>query len=240
MLRLLFDGLLHLVYPATCFGCAHILPADTRDFCAGCRSDLLSDRLRACTRCGHTIGPFTTSGGECPNCRKVSLPFASVIRLGPYDGVRRELILRMKHAAGEMVAEAVGELFANEVAERVCSAQPSAVVPIPLHWRRRIERGYNQSDVLARAIAKRLELPFRPRWLRRIRNTPHQTGQSASGRRDNVSGAFRAPSGSTLRGQVILLVDDVLTTGSTCSEATTVLLKSGAARVLVAVVAQTL
>jgi predicted amidophosphoribosyltransferase len=80
-------------------------------------------------------------------------------------------------------------------------------------------------------------LPCRPRWLRRIRNTPQQMRQTPADRRDNVRGAFRARARPALRGQTVLLVDDVLTTGSTCSEAARALREAGAARVVVAVLA---
>jgi ComF family protein len=110
-----------------------------------------------------------------------------------------------------------------------------AVVPVPLHWVRRWQRGYNQSSAIAYGLASRLRLPFRPGWLRRTRNTPSQTKQTASGRRDNVRGAFAVPRRVRLDGQTVLLVDDVMTTGATASEAARALRKAGAGRVAVAV-----
>ena len=113
------------------------------------------------------------------------------------------------------------------------------MVPVPLHWRRRWRRGYNQSEALARPIAARLRLPFRPgSWLRRIRNTPEQKGSGmAAERLENVRGAFRV-AGAELAGRTVLLVDDVLTTGSTASEAARTLRRAGAKRVVVAVLAR--
>jgi predicted amidophosphoribosyltransferase len=102
---------------------------------------------------------------------------------------------------------------------------------------RRLRRGYNQSEILARPLAGRLRLPCRPGWLRRGRRTPQQTLQPPAGRRENVRGAFRARAGAGLRGRTVLLVDDVLTTGSTAHEAARALRQAGAARVVVAVLA---
>jgi len=101
------------------------------------------------------------------------------------------------------------------------------------YWR----RGYNQATALARALASGLRIPCRERWLRRVRATPFQTDVAPSARRANVRGAFRAAADPNLKGQTVLLVDDVLTTGGTASEAARTLRAAGAARVVVAVLA---
>src|SRR5262249_56284673 len=106
------------------------------------------------------------------------------------------------------------------------------------HWRRRWRRGYNQSEVLAQALTDRLRVPCRPDWLRRVRHTPQQVGQSATERRENVRNAFAAPARAQLRGKTVLLVDDVLPTGSTASDAARALRTAGAARIVVAVLAR--
>ena len=110
-------------------------------------------------------------------------------------------------------------------------------MPVPLHWWRRWTRGYNQSESLGRALAARLGLPCQGRWLRRVRNTPRQVDQSAAARRENVRNAFVAQGRPDLRGKTVLLVDDVLTTGSTANEAASALRKAGAGRIVVAVLA---
>jgi ComF family protein len=144
----------------------------------------------------------------------------------------------MKHRSGELLAEVVGALWAEQTEARLREVRADIVVPVPLHWRRRLARGYNQSEALARAVADRLGLPCRPSLLRRVRHTPQQTQQSPAGRRDNVRGAFAARLGRAFAGKSILLVDDVMTTGSTASEAARALREDGAARVVVAVLAR--
>jgi ComF family protein len=147
------------------------------------------------------------------------------------------MILRLKHGTGEELAELLGDLWAEQAESRLRDLGAEVVIPVPLHWWRHWRRGYNQSEALARALARKLRLPCRPNWLRRIRHTPQQTRQTPSGRLVNVKGAFRSSAAAALKGKTILLVDDVLTTGSTCNEAAHVLRMAGAARVAVAVLA---
>jgi ComF family protein len=168
------------------------------------------------------------------------MPFAfeRVVRLGPYDGILREAILRLKNLAGEGLAEVLGGLWAEHDTTRLRELGADVVIPIPLHWLRRWTRGYNQSEALAQPLAVGLHLPCRPGWLRRIRSTPQQTQQTPSHRKINVKGAFQGRPRTGLAGKTVLLVDDVMTTGSTASEAARALRQAGAARVVVAVLAR--
>jgi ComF family protein len=171
----------------------------------------------------------------CPRCRDKVLHFETALRLGPYDGILRDVVLRLKHANGEGLADLMGALWAEHAQARLRQCGANVVIPVPLHWWRRLQRGYNQSEALAQTLADSLQLPCRPRWLRRLRHTPKQTLQTPAQRWDNVRGVFRAR--PQVRGLSVLLVDDVLTTGGTASEAARALHAAGAARVVVAVLA---
>jgi ComF family protein len=235
-MRSLLQGLLHLLYPCACHVCHRPLPPDATPFCDACRKALTVDPHDQCPRCAASVGPFAVVADGCPACRGTSFGFDAVVRLGPYkEGLPlREVVLRMKHATGEPLAEVVGELWAECAEVRLRALGADAVVPVPLHWRRRWTRGYNQSEALARPLAARLGLPFCPRWLRRVRHTPQQKGTSATAKLENMRNAFRAR-GSGPAGRTVLLVDDVLTTGATASEAARALKEGGAARVVAAV-----
>jgi ComF family protein len=213
------------------------LSPDQSGFCPACRTSLATDPHLTCPRCASTVGPFTHLDDGCHHCREYRFHFERVVRLGTYDGLLRDVILRMKHGSGEGLAESLGELWAEHALPRLQEACADVVIPVPLHWWRRWTRGYNQSEALARAVAARLRIPCRMGWLRRIRNTPMQTLQTAADRRHNVRGAFRTRSAIPLKGKSVLLVDDVLTTGSTASEAAGALRAAGAARIVVAVLA---
>jgi len=235
--RELVEGFLQLLYPRVRGACGRSLEGNQRHFCDLCRTRLTTDPFAACPRCAGTVGPFANVAAGCPRCRGQRYHFDQALRLGPYDGLLREMILRLKHSTGEELAELLGDLWAEQAESRLRDLGPEVVVPVPLHWWRYWRRGYNQSEALAHALARKLHLPCRPNWLRRIRNTPQQTRQTPSERLVNVKGAFRSPATAALKGKTILLVDDVLTTGSTCNEAAQVLRKAGAARIAVAVLA---
>jgi ComF family protein len=233
-------GLLQLLYPGQCGACGTPLPPELSHFCPPCRAALSTDPFATCPRCAATVGPFALATLEdgCTHCWVSSFHFEHAIRLGPYDGLLRDVILRMKHLRGEYLAETLGQLWAELAAPRLREARADVVIPIPLHWWRQWRRGYNQSAALAHALAEGLRLPCRPGWLRRTRNTPAQTQQVRSARHDNVRGAFHARPRPVLKGKTVLLVDDVMTTGSTASEAARALRQAGASRVVVAVLAR--
>lgn len=225
-----------LLYPPRCLVCHR--PPSRGHFCDGCRPALFDDAALACPRCALTVGPHGVHGGRCPGCRYRPLGFKAALRLGVYDGRLGEAVCQIKRAANEGLAETLGEGWGEARRQAFDALQPDAVVPVPLHWSKRLRRGYNQSAALAFGLSAALARPFRPRWLRRVRATHEQKAQvSLAARRENVKDAFRAR--PDVAGWHVLLVDDVMTTGATASEAALALVKAGASRVTVAVLART-
>jgi ComF family protein len=233
----LLQGLLRLVYPATCWVCGGPAPSQIPLVCDTCTRTLTDDPHPTCPRCSSTVGPHTALEQGCPACRDASFAFDRAIRMGPYEGRLREAVLRMKNTAGEGLAETVAEVWAKRTAPILAGVMIDAVIPVPLHWTRRWRRGFNQSEILADGIARHLGVPCRPNWLRRIRRTADQKALTPTARRENLRGAFRTRRGAVLGGRTVLLVDDVLTTGSTAHEAARALRAAGTARVIVAVLA---
>jgi ComF family protein len=234
--RSTWDGLLQLIYPPVCLMCARRTEAAGLPFCTDCQTALSADEHHRCRRCAATVGPFVSTETGCTRCHDEVYAFDSVLRLGPYDGALREAVLRMKHGSGEMLAECLGLLWGRSREAELRSAAADVVVPVPLHWWRRWTRSYNQCDALGYSLAATLGLPCRPRWLRRVRATTPQTRLTPAQRLVNLRKVFRAR--GELQGKCVLLIDDVLTSGSTASEAAAALKRQGAARVVVAVAAR--
>jgi ComF family protein len=234
----LLRGLVDLIYPPRCLMCGRP-PISRQDrFCKTCAGELFHDPHLCCPRCAARVGPHAVRDGNCVACRQNPVAFTAVVRLGPYDGVLREAVLRLKSAHNEGLAELLGECLAEKRQERLGALGAQVIVPVPLHWRRRLARGYNQSAAIAHGLGVGLRLPCRYLWLWRIRATASQKTLPGHLRWDNVRDAFRARGGKRLAGLHVLLVDDVMTTTATASEAARALLRGGAARVSVAVLAR--
>ncbi len=231
-------SIVELVWPACCAACGTHQP--TREgFCEDCSRALLGlAALSYCVRCGTTLGPgIAASQDGCGACPTVMPRFQRVIRVGPHAGPLRGAIHRMKYRGGAGRPGPLGRLLAEAVRARCEPAALDLVVPVPMHWARRLLRGGNHSTILAAGLARRLGLPMGQELIR-IRNTPPQVHLPASQRRANVRGAFAAPRPAAVAGASVLLVDDVTTTGATADEAARTLLAAGAARVLLAVLAK--
>lgn len=236
--RELGHGLMHLLLPGCCHLCDQPLASPFSSLCPVCRDKILQDTETACPRCAGTIGPYAAVDGRCRHCRDEEYAFERVVRLGAYDGLLRDAVLRVKHAHNEGLAEILGELWAGN-ARAWQALTVDVIVPVPLFWWRRWQRGYNQSAAIARGLAAGLKVSVETHGIYRRRHTPLQTQQSAARRHDNVRGAFASGwRGRRLQGKSVLLVDDVMTTGATAHEAARALRALGVSRVIVAVLAR--
>ena len=230
------EGVSHLVWPPRCLACA--TPTSAEHFCADCVTALTTDHPYRCAFCAGNLGPHADVTKPCLRCPKAKYAFGSAVRFGLYADAVRLAVLSMKQPDGELLAFRLGELWATHRRAELLASNPQVVVPVPLHWRRRWSRGYNQAEELARGLATTLGLPLAADALTRRRATDVQAQQSAAARWDNVKGVFAARRPDAVRGLRVLLVDDVLTTGATAHNAALALSAGGAAQVHVAVVAQ--
>lgn len=194
-------GLLDLLYPPRCVVCR--MPGPAR-FCRTCRAVVVPAEP--------PLAPGSALDGRA--C------------VGAYDGPLRQAVLRVKFEDRRALAADLGVLLAVCLEERRGEWRPDALVPVPIHPRRRRERGYNQAELLAAALAERCGLPVRDA-LERVRDTLPQVGLRREKRQANVRDAFQPRAGAAA-GRRPLLIDDVQTTGATLEEAARALRAAGA------------
>lgn len=204
--------LLDLLYPVRCGGCEE---AGQGVWCETC--DARVQRLYA---------PLQTQPLALPPPRDAAA--IDVTSAARYLSPLREAIHVFKYGGVPALAEPLSRMMIETW--RRANLQADVIVPVPLHSRRRRERGYNQSELLAKQLGRCLGVPVEPRALRRVRYTSQQARLDASARKLNVQGAFVAQR-SLSNGKHIVLVDDVFTTGATMGECAAALLDAGAGRV---------
>lgn len=218
-------ALLDLLYPRECAACgSRITEPDRLAFCTACEGRLEWIAPPGCPRCGAAASP-----GACAECSGREFVFAGATALGKYEGRLRDFLLALKFRGSRYLADEFGRRLAGRIARKF-----DHVVPVPMGRWKLLFRGYNAAALVAERTARHAGLPFSPRALRKIRRTKPQAELEREERLVNPKGAYRA---SGVRG-VVLLVDDVLTTGATANACTEALRAAGATEVHVAVVAR--
>lgn len=236
----LVGRLFEVVYPHRCFGCGGLFDGAAeaglrRWLCGGCIEDLPRIHSAACQVCGEPYDGDLEHAFRCWNCE--GRPFAFEYAHSAYlaDGLVRDLVHRFKYQGQYQLRGLMANLLEQALTTPRLLEEPLqewVMVPVPLHRTRQVDRSYNQAWELCLELAKRTGIPT-ANSLRRIRRTPPQAGLDRSRRMANLQGAFdlhpkAVPSGTrSLRGRSVLLVDDVLTTGSTCHECARVLREEG-------------
>lgn len=230
-------ALFNLFLPDECRVCGHPLREVSRiPVCPPCLQSV--EPMEAEFFCAVCRMPFMNrfpldESGRCALCRLGLSGFDEVFTYGSYEGSLRRLIHVFKYEGVRPLAKPFGDLLALALPRE---RSFDAIVPMPLHWRKRWARGFNQSALLAREISRRWNVPVR-HAVRRTRATPPQAGLTNAKRRLNVSGVFQAE--TRLDGMRVLLVDDVLTTGATAAACARALKRAGASRVAVLALART-
>jgi len=231
----------NLLFPPACVICgAEFGRADAGGaaLCGGCHSRVLPPRGPACQRCASLLPAFWPADAGCPRCQNRRYYFAQSAALGSYRGTLQQVVLRMKRAAFEPLTCAMGRYLADLVDLRYGGAGIDLVVPIPMHWWRRLRRGTFPAQLLATVVGQHVSLPVARGLLRCRRRAKKQGTLRPPERFRNVRGAFGVSAGYDISGATLLIVDDIMTTGATASEAARVLRRAGAAAVYVAVVAR--
>ncbi len=235
------SAVLDAVLPPQCLSCGEVTQTPGA-LCPACWAKVVWLAPPLCACCGAPFefdpAPRETGGVLCAPCLAEPPGFEWARAVFRYDEASRGLILGFKHADRTHAAPSFGQWLARAGAELLVDAD--LVTPVPLHWTRLAWRRYNQSALLAHAVAHVSGRPCLPDLLRRIRRTPTQGERGRAARRRNVRRAFAVSERYRpfLAGRKVVLVDDVLTTGATVEECARVLTESGAASVAVLTLAR--
>lgn len=237
--RRLLQQLLYFILPAPCSACnaAILEPRESLGLCCGCRELLARWPSHGCAVCGQVLADVPRRPGyRCGACRQSPPPFAEVLSAWVYGPPIDTVLMGLKFGRLDYLGAQLGRRLASLFESRLADCE--IVVPIPLHWSRYLQRGYNQATMISRPLALALGLPTcNALW--RPRPTLAQSRLRRIDRQRNPVGAFAARRSVRWRGRHLLLVDDVLTTGATVTAAARCLLTAGAVSVTVLTAART-
>lgn len=243
MLRFLI-AVTDLIFPALCKVCGKKTQLDFKEgypyLCEPCFKDIEFIEGDFCAKCGK---PFESAGtvrevGEplCYDCGHTKRYFEVARSAGKYEGVLKECIHKFKYGGVAGMKNIMGRMLFRTIEKELSDFD--VVVPVPLHRKKLRERGFNQSELVARFLARRTGKMMLRNVFRKVNQTPSQMGLEREARLKNLKGSFAVAKkrGNNLDGRIVLLVDDVFTTGSTASECSKVLLENGARAVKVATI----
>jgi len=237
-LRARIQTAVSLVYPARCLNCGGLVESDF-GLCSACWRDTSFISGLVCDSCGAPLpGEADDQIVQCDACLRTPREWSQGRAALLYGGQGRRLVLALKHGDRTDLARPASSWMARAAPELL--ADKPLVVPVPLHWTRLLRRRYNQSALLAQALAAREGCDCCPDALVRVTKTPMLEGRSREERMMLLDEAIRPNPRMTsrLEGQRVLLVDDVMTSGSTLSACARACVAAGAAKVSVLVLAR--
>ena len=242
MFREAAGGLVALCFPDECRVCHRALEGPSRlPICAGCLGSFRVIAAPICGICGRPMVAGAHVGAEgpvCALCRRKVYSFDLARSYAAYDDALLRAVILLKHEAIHPLAVWLGKRLAEVARSDSRVAAAHVVVPVPLHPERQRERGFNQAELLAREVAKRLSLPLEAKALERRKPRPPKLRLSRHERWQAARGAYAAVTSSQFDNRRVLLVDDVFTTGATLDACAKALRSSGAAHVTALTVAR--
>ena len=228
-----------IFFPSFCKLCSSLLEfPQERVICRSCWESIKPSSFSYCLCCGR----FFNGSREphlCLDCLEERPPFSYHRSCGKYKGKLRDIILLYKYRHFQVLGKDLAHFVYRTLGrEEEIWWKADAIIPVPLHPKRKKQRGFNQAQIIAKELARLKGIEFVSGRLVKIKNVPPQTSLEVKEREKNVSGAFAVVKREEIKGKVVLLVDDVYTTGSTIRECSSVLREAGVKEVRAMTVAQ--
>lgn len=245
-----FAPILSVLYPSDCPACLQLLGRfHIGGICLNCWSSIKLIRPPYCSQCGiplettlcTSLNPesFLRLKATCHKCKRKKHQFVCARSLGEYTGSLREIIHYYKFNKKSYLSEPLADLMMKILDIRKMFGRIDAIIAVPLHRKRKKERGFNQSFLIAKRLGRKLKIKVERRALSRIKKSIPQMDLPAHQREKNVMGAFKLRKVKRIRDKRILLIDDVMTTGATVNECARVLQRSGSKEIFVLTIAYT-
>jgi competence protein ComFC len=233
----LLTAITSLLYPSVCAICRENIQAG-QHLCDQCDAKAVRIIAPFCQTCSEPFEGVITGAFTCANCAHRTIHFDAAVAAYRSRGIVREIIHAFKYGREIYLRDLVARwLYTALEDERLRERRFDVIVPVPLHPTRQRERGFNQASLLAELLSARIAIPSKP-LLERIRYTTTQTALDRAERMENLHNAFHLRKNANVRGLRVLLIDDVLTTGSTLSECARILKRAGTISVYAATAAR--
>jgi ComF family protein len=234
LLKKLYNTILDLLFPeeGMCFLCEKY-DEDIGDdhICEDCKEQIKFIDSHICKICGKPL-EIGYIPNKCPDCIKHPHFFATAVAAVEYEGLIKKSIYKYKYGKKAYMYKAFGHLMVQAIIDKDIKGF-NVIVPVPLHRDKRVERGFNQSELLAKYISDEFDVPLDFKNLRRIKKTSVQNKLHRLQRQQNIKDAFRIKNPNAFKDKIVLLVDDILTTGATADECSKMLLENGADKIYV-------
>jgi ComF family protein len=232
------ESLWEVLFPPSCVFCDSVRAESATGLCIACRDSIRPVSQPFCRQCGIPVAGLSLQGtGLCGRCLNKPPPYRKTRYGVHYEALLRDALIRFKFYGALHLSRTLSHILVETFDRHFGSDEIDLIVPVPLHRRKLLERGFNQVAVLSARLAGSTGLPLDRFALRKVKDTPPQVGLRRAQRVANLRNSFAVRDSGKIRGKSILLVDDVATTGSTIMEAAKTLMRGGASDVSALVLA---
>ena len=226
----LYEHFLDLIFPKTCGYCEKIT-LNNGYICNECREKYIYEFQNKCKLCGKTTYNIYDICNECIGKR---IYYSSLRYVTFYEDIMKQRITEYKFFEKKYLSHFFAEIILNNVEK----FEADLLIPVPIGKKRKLERGYNQSDLIAKELAQKWDIKFEPNVLKKVKETPKQSKLTARERQKNIKNAFEVIDLDRVKGKKVILFDDIFTTGATVNEISRLLIKCGANAVNIIVIAR--